>query len=386
MQTTSGEVGENRDCLLAYIERQGHRACLHREDCTRVGCELRRQDCDSAGAVQGRGVFDPRSRTGPRDAAQGRTPHHQPPRPSRRRKPRQSRSWSARPFGLKVGTAPLITSICITVTLPCWPGEPGSGAADLRCHPRRIASRRRRNRRPCPMQNWRRWRNEDHSPAFSQEREAIAVGCLCGLRTLPILRSSSKPSVGPGPCNLRALSVAHHYEQNGDLMRDPEMCFELSRPFWLRPSPCAVAWPQRPLRNQCGFPDGSKAMFTSTTRNAIRATNALPGCGTSASPCKATGQRFSGNAPCPDLSRLGRARDIAARSCLHRNTQPAQKELVTMNTTVIHSNEYRDLPLALLTESRHQSSPYLRVRRPQRACRERPHQRRSLAVASPSQG
>ena len=31
----------------------------------------------------------------------------------------------------------------------------------------------------------------------------------------------------PGPCGLPAISVAHYGEQNGDLMRDPEMCFEL---------------------------------------------------------------------------------------------------------------------------------------------------------------
>jgi hypothetical protein len=30
-----------------------------------------------------------------------------------------------------------------------------------------------------------------------------------------------------GPCSLPALSVARYGEQNGDLMRDPEMCFEL---------------------------------------------------------------------------------------------------------------------------------------------------------------
>jgi len=30
-----------------------------------------------------------------------------------------------------------------------------------------------------------------------------------------------------GPCGLPSLSVAHYGEQNGDLMRDPEMCFEL---------------------------------------------------------------------------------------------------------------------------------------------------------------
>ena len=30
-----------------------------------------------------------------------------------------------------------------------------------------------------------------------------------------------------GPCGLPSISVAHYGKQNGDLMRDPEMCFEL---------------------------------------------------------------------------------------------------------------------------------------------------------------
>jgi hypothetical protein len=34
----------------------------------------------------------------------------------------------------------------------------------------------------------------------------------------------------PGPLGVPAISVAHYGEQNGDLMRDPEMCFELSVP------------------------------------------------------------------------------------------------------------------------------------------------------------
>jgi hypothetical protein len=34
----------------------------------------------------------------------------------------------------------------------------------------------------------------------------------------------------PGPCGLPSISVAHYGKQNGDLMRDPEMCFELSQP------------------------------------------------------------------------------------------------------------------------------------------------------------
>ena len=30
-----------------------------------------------------------------------------------------------------------------------------------------------------------------------------------------------------GPCGLPAISVCHYGEQNGDAMRDPEMCFEM---------------------------------------------------------------------------------------------------------------------------------------------------------------
>jgi hypothetical protein len=46
---------------------------------------------------------------------------------------------------------------------------------------------------------------------------------------------------GSGPCGLPAISVCHYGEQNGDLMRDPEMCFELGlaggahlNPFYYR--------------------------------------------------------------------------------------------------------------------------------------------------------
>ncbi|EIE01477.1 DUF6908 domain-containing protein [Leptospira licerasiae] len=35
--------------------------------------------------------------------------------------------------------------------------------------------------------------------------------------------------VGKGPRNLDTISVAHYYEQNGDLMRDPEIVFEIEQ-------------------------------------------------------------------------------------------------------------------------------------------------------------
>src|ERR1700712_2919403 len=34
-------------------------------------------------------------------------------------------------------------------------------------------------------------------------------------------------NIGPGPRGLPALSICHYGIQNGDLMRDPEMCFEV---------------------------------------------------------------------------------------------------------------------------------------------------------------
>jgi hypothetical protein len=35
--------------------------------------------------------------------------------------------------------------------------------------------------------------------------------------------------IGPGPSGQPAISVCHYGEQSGDLMRDPEMCFELTK-------------------------------------------------------------------------------------------------------------------------------------------------------------
>ena len=34
-----------------------------------------------------------------------------------------------------------------------------------------------------------------------------------------------------GPLKAPAISVAHYGEQNGDMMRDPEMCFEMTNPL-----------------------------------------------------------------------------------------------------------------------------------------------------------
>ena len=77
---------------------------------------------------------------------------------------------------------------------------------------------------------WRRWRNEDHSSHPRAGRRLPARRSISRSRTRPTWRLSSKPRRNRGPLGLPAISVAHYGEQNGDLMRDPEMCFELSNP------------------------------------------------------------------------------------------------------------------------------------------------------------
>jgi hypothetical protein len=47
---------------------------------------------------------------------------------------------------------------------------------------------------------------------------------------------------GCGPLGCPALSVAHYGEQNGDLMRDPEMCFEWSKPPLCGPELVPYYW------------------------------------------------------------------------------------------------------------------------------------------------
>ena len=46
----------------------------------------------------------------------------------------------------------------------------------------------------------------------------------------------------PGTLGLPGLSVVHYGEQNGDPMRDPEMCFELSNPLHLGFSLVSYYW------------------------------------------------------------------------------------------------------------------------------------------------
>ncbi len=52
------------------------------------------------------------------------------------------------------------------------------------------------------------------------------VGTTIKIANLPYMTITVE-SIGPGMRGMPALSICHYGEQNGDLMRDPEMCFEI---------------------------------------------------------------------------------------------------------------------------------------------------------------
>jgi len=53
------------------------------------------------------------------------------------------------------------------------------------------------------------------------------------IENLPYMALVIEATPEPGPLGAASISVAHYGEQNGDLMRDPEMVFE-ARGVWRR--------------------------------------------------------------------------------------------------------------------------------------------------------
>jgi len=72
----------------------------------------------------------------------------------------------------------------------------------------------------------------------------------------PYMKLVIEATDGPGPLGLPAISVAHYGLHNGDLMRDPEMCFELGTaggahldPFYWRNDYVGVEQSSREFHN-----------------------------------------------------------------------------------------------------------------------------------------
>ena len=58
----------------------------------------------------------------------------------------------------------------------------------------------------------------------------------------PYMRLVIEATPERGPLGAPAISIAHYGEQNGDLMRDPEMCFEWSQPPLCGPELVPYYW------------------------------------------------------------------------------------------------------------------------------------------------
>ncbi len=75
-----------------------------------------------------------------------------------------------------------------------------------------------------------------------QERGGLRPGMSVSIKNEPWMQLAIEVLTEPGPDGHIVVSVAHYGEQNGDLMRDPEMLFEVVetcgsvsfRPFYFR--------------------------------------------------------------------------------------------------------------------------------------------------------
>ena len=115
--------------------------------------------------------------------------------------------------------------------------------------------------------------------AHPQSRpEAGTTASTSRSRTRPIWRLVIEAMDESGPCGLPALSVAHYGEQNGDPMRDPEMCFELGIRRRRAPEPVLLA--QRLRRRRAVEPLHRARPLRRSRRSCTSSMNASPRRGT----------------------------------------------------------------------------------------------------------
>ena len=106
-------------------------------------------------------------------------------------------------------------------------------------------------------------------------------GLSLKIENLPYMALVIEATDESGPCGLPVVSVCHYGEQNGDLMRDPEMCFELGfaggahlNPFYWRNDYVGIEQWSRFIRdgNYCYHPQlhEQHADFAKTWDNNLR--------------------------------------------------------------------------------------------------------------------
>ena len=180
-----------------------------------------------------------------------------------------------------------------------------------------------------------------------------------------------------GPCGLPAFPSRTTAKQNGDPMRDPEMCFELGLaggthldPFYWRNDYVAVEqWSRNIVRDHYVF----LVALHEQHEHFARTWDANLGC-KAISPKPLRTSAFS-------ASPLPWSGQSDARRSATFHAQPARKEPRIMETTVINATEYRNVSLSLLSESKTNPRRIFEDAALEGTRRKHPHPGRSLAVA-----
>ncbi len=153
-----------------------------------------------------------------------------------------------------------------------------------------------------PMQRLRRWPNANRS-RHPQERRRLAPRPLPQDRPRSLTwHLSSRRWTSQAPVDSPPSLSAHYGEQNGDLMRDPEMCFELGPRG--RGTPNALLLAQRLRRRRAVEPVHPRFRLLLSPRASSCSTSTSPRCGTATSVPQGFAQAFDPQTAQPRLTRF----------------------------------------------------------------------------------
>jgi hypothetical protein len=150
----------------------------------------------------------------------------QPPRPCASWKPSLSRLSSGKPLALSPVPPRRTTSSFIRATPLCWPRAWKSSSKHQASF---LPPWSRPQRRKAPQANLRACGGGGMKTllAILQKAGVWRPSLYVNIENPPYMPLVIEAVDESGPRGLPALSVCHYGEQNGDAMRDPEMCFEL---------------------------------------------------------------------------------------------------------------------------------------------------------------
>ena len=372
----SGDVGENRDRLFAFIERQGIELVFTENIAPALGMSY-------GGRIA---ILPGQSKAEEFSTLVHELAHemlHKAERRTATTKVVRETEAEAIAFvigkavGLETGTASADYIHLYHGNASLAGRELGSHPADLRRHPCRIAAAvRSRDDARCRTGEGGVMQTILHN---LEKAGGWHHGLYLKIENPPYMALVIEAMDESGPWDFPPSPSAHYGEQNGDLMRDPEMCFELGLAGGSAPRSVLLA--QRLCGRRAVVAATSCAATTSHLLELARAARTF---------AKTVGQQ-------PALAGLRRSLHgqvaFAASPLPSERTRPARsapltfthcnrsKGAIIMKTTIINATEYRNCLARFAHRIQDQPAPHLRGRCLEGTGREHPHPGRSLALA-----